>query len=265
MDSVVDKAAASDNQNCEASTMPTKHRAQAETYAIAVYKTHTFRQLQAIGVAFLKSRGVKMMSYHHLPPPGAKDFDPTVTIAAYGFPEDWVKRYIERRYYEVDPIPQHAQQVTAPFWWSDVAKLPGLSEAAIDYLDDLTQAHLGDGLGVPVFGPHGRNGYFGIGFGEANPQVEHVRIVEIQWACQLGHQRYCDLLAAELEKPASLSTREREIIHWVVRGKSNSVIADLLGISAHTVDTHMRRVYQKFGVSDRVTAALRALAMGEIV
>ena len=59
-----------------------------------------------------------------------------------------------------------------------------------------------------------------------------------------------------------LSAREKEVIHWVARGKSNSVIGDILGCSAHTVDTHLRRIFAKLDVSDRISAAVRAVALG---
>jgi len=47
-------------------------------------------------------------------------------------------------------------------------------------------------------------------------------------------------------------------------GKSNTVIADIVGISPHAVNSYMRRIYLKLDVSDRVSAAFRALALGLI-
>ncbi len=62
--------------------------------------------------------------------------------------------------------------------------------------------------------------------------------------------------------PDGLSPREAEILQWISRGKSNSVIADILGISRHTVDTHVRRIFRKLDTSDRTTASLRAMQLG---
>ena len=86
----------------------------------------------------------------------------------------------------------------------------------------------------------------------------------MQWACQLGHLRYTELITCQQQGEIHLSNREYQILHWVARGKSNSVIADIVGISSHTVDTYMRRLYSKLQVSDRVTAALRGLAIGVV-
>lgn len=63
---------------------------------------------------------------------------------------------------------------------------------------------------------------------------------------------------------APLSERQQEIMLWVAKGKSNSVIASILGISQHTVDTHLRRVYERLGASDRTVAAIKAVQRGLI-
>jgi DNA-binding CsgD family transcriptional regulator len=239
------------------------HR-RIEDFAADIGNTRSFRRLSVICASHFRALGATMMSYHHLPPLGAVDYHPTIMIATYGFPENWVARYVSEKYFDVDPIPRHARFVTEPFWWREAASFPGLSKAEIAFLDYLTQAELGDGLAVPVFGPLARNGYVGLGFGKSPPALSHHDIIRIQWACQLGHLRYCHLLGVDTTNADTLSAREREVVDWVARGKSNAVIGEILGISTSTVDTHLRRVYSKLGVSDRVTAALRALSMGEL-
>ena len=49
-----------------------------------------------------------------------------------------------------------------------------------------------------------------------------------------------------------LTDREREIAHLVAQGRSNKAIASALWLSPHTVDFHLRRVYQKLAISSRV-------------
>ena len=48
-----------------------------------------------------------------------------------------------------------------------------------------------------------------------------------------------------------LSAREAEVLGLVVRGRSAPHIAERLSISRSTVKTHIERIYQKFGVSER--------------
>ena len=63
----------------------------------------------------------------------------------------------------------------------------------------------------------------------------------------------------------ALSNRELEVLHWIGRGKSNSVIAELLGISPSSVDVYVRRIFAKFSVADRTSATLKAYAQGLLV
>jgi LuxR family maltose regulon positive regulatory protein len=60
----------------------------------------------------------------------------------------------------------------------------------------------------------------------------------------------------ELVEP--LSDRELEIVHLIAAGLSNQEIADTLVVSINTVKTHIRRLYGKLSVSNRLQAMKRA-------
>lgn len=55
-----------------------------------------------------------------------------------------------------------------------------------------------------------------------------------------------------------LTPRERQVVALVLRGKSNKEIARKLGISAHTVGAHLKRVYARVNAHNRSQLALRA-------
>ena len=48
-----------------------------------------------------------------------------------------------------------------------------------------------------------------------------------------------------------LSGREREIVGCMIQGKSEAEIASHLGISPHTVHTHLERLHRKLNVASR--------------
>ena len=219
--------------------------------------------LKTVGRYYL-DRGIKMVSYHHHPPVGARDHDRPISVEAYGFPKDWIDEYVRLDYERVDPITRRAMRHTQPFWWSEITALEELRPQEREYLKALHRAQVGDGLAIPVFGPRGRNGYAGLGFGENARALPAHRVATFQMAAQIAHQRYCEILIDGFEH-VRLSPREEEILGWAARGKSNTVIADILEVSANTVDTHFRRIFAKLQVNDRVTAVLRAMALGLIV
>jgi len=59
-----------------------------------------------------------------------------------------------------------------------------------------------------------------------------------------------------------LTLREAEVLYWVVKGKTNRDIGDILGSSPATVKKHLEHVYEKLGVETRTAAA--NLAMGKV-
>jgi len=59
-----------------------------------------------------------------------------------------------------------------------------------------------------------------------------------------------------------LSEREYEVLNLVVKGKSNSEIAEELMISVHTAKAHVCSILQKMAVNDRVQAAVKAVRKG---
>jgi len=59
-----------------------------------------------------------------------------------------------------------------------------------------------------------------------------------------------------------LSAREREVLQLVVDGASNDEIGSRLGISSRTVESHLRRLFERFGLASRTELAARALREG---
>lgn len=65
-------------------------------------------------------------------------------------------------------------------------------------------------------------------------------------------------------KPAAgglLTTREREILEWIYRGKSNIEIGMILTISPLTVKNHVQKILRKLDVLNRTQAVGKALAL----
>jgi DNA-binding NarL/FixJ family response regulator len=63
---------------------------------------------------------------------------------------------------------------------------------------------------------------------------------------------------------SSLSSREREVLSLIVRGKSNKEIAAELGIAESTVKCHVSVILMRLNVNDRTQAVVTALQRGLI-
>jgi DNA-binding CsgD family transcriptional regulator len=61
-----------------------------------------------------------------------------------------------------------------------------------------------------------------------------------------------------------LSAREREVLKLVAEGRTNGEIADLLLLSAKTVQTHRAHAMEKLGLHERTALVRYAIRTGLI-
>ncbi|MEG0344083.1 MAG: response regulator transcription factor [Acinetobacter sp.] len=64
------------------------------------------------------------------------------------------------------------------------------------------------------------------------------------------------------DSPEALSSRELEILEYVVQGMNNQDIANTLGLSRYTIEAHLRNVYSKLAVDSRSKAIRIAHSLG---
>ena len=69
----------------------------------------------------------------------------------------------------------------------------------------------------------------------------------------------CAAAVNSLMEGFHLTTREAEVLYWLVHGKTNRDIGDILGSSHRTVKKHLEHVYEKLGVETRTSAVAMAL------
>jgi DNA-binding NarL/FixJ family response regulator len=82
-----------------------------------------------------------------------------------------------------------------------------------------------------------------------HPQLTRAFIEEVQFA------------EKRAEAPP-LSKRETEILQKVAYGATTKEVAHDLGISPHTVKTHLERIFEKLGANDRAQAVAIAIRSG---
>ncbi len=149
-----------------------------------------------------------------------------------------------------------------PFRWSAVNTiLDEKSPQMASYRKEI--APIGDGVIVPVFGPLFRNGYFCFQ-GEPNRVYDDTEMLMMHSVSQTAYLKLLDIMYRDEEEGRSLSSRELEIINMIARGRSNQTVAVDLDVSINTINTYMKRIFEKLDVSDRVSAVMRAYALGYI-
>jgi LuxR family transcriptional regulator/LuxR family quorum-sensing system transcriptional regulator CciR len=229
----------------------------------AVERAATPEALWKLFAGQFRDTVVTQIVYLHLPPLGAIDSG-RPTIRSEGFPEELVTRYITERLYRDNPMLRFSARNIEPVYWDQVESMGPLSEREQAFLALARAEGLHFGVGIHVYGPNGRTAQCGLRFCDGVRRLDPTTLRTFQWTCQLVHLRYCALVVPTLGPQPELSERETEVLAWVARGKSNGIIGDILGISGHTVDAHLRRIYLKLGVFDRISAAVRGIGVGLI-
>ncbi|MDC7676076.1 LuxR family transcriptional regulator [Asticcacaulis machinosus] len=236
-----------------------------QTYLEEIHRGESFDEIWSLLNHYRADRGFLSLTYIHFPPLGALDQERPL-VAAEGFPDDWVAHYVANDFADIDPVLEFAKTAIIPFYWSNILNADYRDAAQSlevkRFITDFLEFNVGEGLGFPLYGPMGRRALCSVGLPMLKMDVAPALRQELQILFQAAHLRYCDLIQQNQSRQADLSPREVEILSWVARGKSNSVIANILDVSAHTVDTHMRRIYAKLNVTDRVAAAIYGVGAG---
>ena len=82
-----------------------------------------------------------------------------------------------------------------------------------------------------------------------------------EWLVVLWEESLASVIAA-LVTAFHLTVREAEVLYWVIYGKTNRDIGDILQSSHRTVNKHLEHVFEKLGVETRTAAA--AIAMKKV-
>jgi DNA-binding NarL/FixJ family response regulator len=61
-----------------------------------------------------------------------------------------------------------------------------------------------------------------------------------------------------------LTTREEEVLTYIAKGLNRVEVGAVLGVSAHTITTHVRSIYSKLDISSRAEATVEAIRRGLI-
>jgi len=80
------------------------------------------------------------------------------------------------------------------------------------------------------------------------------RLTEDEWVVMLREESDSIKIEA-LMSTFKITKKEAEVLYWVIKGKTNKDIGDILGSSSRTVNKHLEHIFYKLGVETRTAAA----------
>lgn len=178
------------------------------------------------------------------------------------YPESWMAHYVRSGYMDIDPLKEAAPLLRNAFRWDDVPKLINLSPKQRNCFYGGIEAGLNCGVGVPFHGPFGEVAGIGLTSSHKKIDVNKNVLSTLSLLSQQFHTAYLGLLTDPASRPAvKLTPREREVLLWSARGKSNWAIGEILGVSEETVKFHIKQCIAKLGSDSKITAVVKAIRL----
>ena len=182
-------------------------------------------------------------------------------------PDDWFEHYFESGYQYIDPRVKFSKIYRNAFMLNFMEDHIDLSREEKKILYELDEMSLHDGICIPIFGDIGEMSAVTIsrGYRDVEPNGNTLSLIQA-----FVNQFHLCYLALNRETHPSigckvhLTPRETEILQWCACGKSNWDISAILGITENGVEYHLKNIYRKMGVSNRVSAVISAIKVGFI-
>jgi len=177
------------------------------------------------------------------------------------YPDGWQERCLELGYDRIAPVIKESRMGAGPIRWSDVYSDASTTEYERRMFDEAATFGLRSGITVPLRGPKGSCAIMSFAR-HSEREFQNRAITYLQLAATHFHLKVANLNV--VQKVPALSSKEKECILWVSRGKSSWGIGIIMGISANTVNFHIKNVMRKLNTSSRTVAAIKAISLGII-
>jgi LuxR family quorum sensing-dependent transcriptional regulator len=183
-------------------------------------------------------------------------------VIVHHWPNGWLDRYFANNYIDHDPVFHHSKTALRPFEWSEARYEKNSKSATV--MNEAAEFGFSSGICVPTITA---SGPVNVAFGGERSEMSREEGGMLHLLALYAQHRATELLSGKLKELAEilkLSPRELEVLRWCAEGKTSEKIANSLGISTHTVLTHIGGACRKLGTRSRTAAVAKAIHAGLI-
>jgi DNA-binding CsgD family transcriptional regulator len=212
---------------------------------------------------FMRAWGLHNVAYAglNMPAPGAGR-----PLLAVSYSSEWQKHYAQKGYVDIDPIVRAGLGGILPIDWASINRDDPIVRKFFGEAQELDVG--ANGLSIPIRGRHGEFALFCVTSDVPKHEWEAMKrellrdLMIVAWNFHAAALRGCG--EQEGAPPVHLPLREASCLRWKALGKKDDEIAQILGISAHTVRFHLESARARLDTANTTHTVAKALALGLI-
>lgn len=190
-----------------------------------------------------------------IPAPGMSATQQAENVVLHQWPDEWSSRYFTQGYLFDDPTIRRLTNSAVPFSWAELTPELRDNDRAARVMNEAKDFGLESGFTLTLITVEGYTAGFSFAANRFDVAPHQCGMLQL-----LASYSFAKALSfRNPEKPIHLTDREREIMNWVADGKSDWEIGEILSISEHTVDKHLRQARTKLNAVSRAQAVANAI------
>jgi DNA-binding CsgD family transcriptional regulator len=175
------------------------------------------------------------------------------------YPEEWTSRYLQKEYFNIDPVVAIYRTGFQPVDWSS---LDLSSEKTRDLFSEAVEMGVGrNGVTVPIRGPSGERSLFSATSNMPRREWRDLRASarhDLMLLSHYMHERFLSINGIRTRHHRGLSRREQECLQLLARGVVPKRIASRLQLSESAVRLYLGTARRKLKAETTYQAIARA-------
>ncbi len=199
-----------------------------------------------------------------IPVPGATRRQQLDSVLFCQIPDEWMTRYAAKGYAFRDPTVRRMTKLAGSFYWNELEQEMDDDPSARRILEEGSELGLKKGFSTSLLTLDRQL----VGFSlsgkafETDPEARGMLTLVATYA--IGRVIALQQESSDQKRQIRLSAREREALQWASEGKADWEIGEIMSISEHGADKHLRSARSKLGAINRAQAVAEAIRRGLI-
>jgi LuxR family transcriptional regulator, quorum-sensing system regulator BjaR1 len=206
-----------------------------------------------------KNFGVERVFAGIIPISGAHSDQQKDNILINDWPLEWANRYFENGYFFKDPTIKRIEMDRSAFVWRDLYVERQLDSAQKQVMNEASDFRLVDGFTISMDTLDGS--VVGLSFAGSKLDISKNSQSSIQMIATYAIARALMLKNLVSNPKVTLTARERSALMWAAEGKTRWEIGQLMGITEHGADKHLRSIRAKLGTTTTTYAIAEAFRL----